>query len=467
MAPASAVFRRALRRLRARARSRSRCCSASSRPRRRRLPQRLSDARRPARASPARSATTRALRLLLRRAARPADAWRLGCRGGSAGPVGVRGAVGAVRRRARAARRRRSRSPGARPRRRRRPRRRVPGGDRRDRRRRGRAVARAVRRPRCRATSTPAARPTWRSRCSRPRWCSPASARWRASSRRRAAVALGIGGGVLVARARCCAWWPTPPRRSAGCAGRRRSAGPRSCGRSSAPGRSCSCCPRWPPCCCSPRHGGSRERRDIGAGLLPARDSAPPRTFGALVAGRAGACAASAARWSRWLAGTGAFAAAPRRAGGQRVRRDLGQPRRAVPEARRRRWSRPKGFLGLEFLFLVLAISLFVCVQIAAARRGGGRAAARDPVRAAGRPAPLARRAPRRRGAAARPRSRSSPALLAWAGAAASGAGVSLGALWGRGRTACPRRCSSSASARCSTRSCRARARRSRSASSA
>ena len=59
-----------------------------------------------------------------------------------------------------------------------------------------------------------------------------------------AVEANGDGPGVRAcSRSRSpCAWWPTRPTAPAGCAGPRRSAGSRRCGRSRASGRRCCCC---------------------------------------------------------------------------------------------------------------------------------------------------------------------------------------------------------------------------------
>ena len=38
----------------------------------------------------------------------------------------------------------------------------------------------------------------------------------------------------------------------------------------------------------------------------------------------------------------------------------------------------PTGYLAFVFIFFILAVSLFVCAQIGAARAGGGRTAPRD-----------------------------------------------------------------------------------------
>ena len=284
---------------RAGARSRSRCCSPSSPRRRARLPQRLPDARRAAGVRPHASATTRPCGCFYGLPARPADrrrltAWRVGgrCRSsprcGRCSPRSVRcaprrrpaawswcwpapsaaaprivaalAAIGAgalvlwlaavVGFLAGRPARRRLGLPRARDRAR------AGAGVRRGRRARQPARADAARRARAR-----------RRRCS-----------W---------------------RVRCCAWSPTLRRRSAGCAGRPRSAGPRSCGRSPAPGRS-SCAPA---CVATALLLLASARSRSGATSAPVcsrRATARRRGWPAVVAG--GARAARPARLPRRLA---------------------------------------------------------------------------------------------------------------------------------------------------------------------
>ncbi len=110
------------------------------------------------------------------------------------------------------------------------------------------------------------------------------------------------------------------------------------------------------------------ERRDVGAGLLPARDSADARTR------LLSTPAAQALRSERgsifvWVAVAGAFAYilgavsnSVRSAGiSKQLERDVA--RVGVGSI-----ITPKGYLGFCFLIFVLAVSLFACSQIAAAR---------------------------------------------------------------------------------------------------
>jgi ABC-2 type transport system permease protein len=107
--------------------------------------------------------------------------------------------------------------------------------------------------------------------------------------------------------------------------------------------------------------------RDIGQGLLPARDTARPRT--ALL----GSTTALAARLQRagfaaWLAGVAAFSVV------------LGGVAHAVADAVSGSLSRelaklgtqaantPAGFIGFTFEFFVLAVALFACFELAALR---------------------------------------------------------------------------------------------------
>jgi len=176
-------------------------------------------------------------------------------------------------------------------------------------------------------------------------------------------------------------------------------------------------------------------RRDIGAGLLPARDSAPPRSAG-LSSPAAQAVRAQAGGLCAWLAGTGLVALllgalADSVSGG--ISGDLDAQFRKLGTS----LEQAKGFLGLEFLFLVLALSLFVCFQIAAAREEEAEQRLETL---------LALPVGRRRWLAGRLAVAALSAaaialvagLLAWAGAAAAGAGVSFGALLGAGANCLP-----------------------------
>ena len=150
--------------------------------------------------------------------------------------------------------------------------------------------ARGVRRARSSAGCRWAARRTWRWRRSRSSRCSSASARSRASSRRRAGSRSSSAAAWSLCSLRAARDRRHVERRSAGCAGRRRWAGPRSCGRS----------PALSPlvlllrvvataAAADHRRGGSRPRRDVGTGLLPARDTRRAAAASAVLADRTGA----------------------------------------------------------------------------------------------------------------------------------------------------------------------------------
>jgi ABC-2 type transport system permease protein len=113
--------------------------------------------------------------------------------------------------------------------------------------------------------------------------------------------------------------------------------------------------------------GALATRRDIGRGLLPVRDSTPPRLslLGspaqlALRSGRGGMVA--------WLVGVGAFgflmgvlSDAVTSGLSDSVRRQLAK---LGPDS----VATPSGYLGFTFVFFLLAVSLFCCAQIGAAR---------------------------------------------------------------------------------------------------
>ena len=178
-------------------------------------------------------------------------------------------------------------------------------------------------------------------------------------------------------------------------------------------------------------------RRDVGRGLLQARDDAKPR-FGLLGSPTAQALRTERGSLLAWLLGTGAFAFvlgvianSVSSAGlSKHVQQELAKlGAQAI--------ATPSGYLGFTFLFFVLAISLFFCSQIAAARREesdqqletllalpvgrrswlGGRL-----LLAAGAAAALALTA----------------GLLAWAGAASQGAPVSAPAMLEAGANCLP-----------------------------
>jgi ABC-2 type transport system permease protein len=110
-------------------------------------------------------------------------------------------------------------------------------------------------------------------------------------------------------------------------------------------------------------------RRDIGTGLLRARDSAPPR-LALLSSPTAQALRSERTSLLAWLGGVGVFAyilgevAKSSSSAGisKSVNRELGKLGTGSI-------ATPTGYLGFTFIFFVLAISLFACAQIGAARR--------------------------------------------------------------------------------------------------
>lgn len=109
-------------------------------------------------------------------------------------------------------------------------------------------------------------------------------------------------------------------------------------------------------------------RRDVGSGLIEARDRTAPRLW-LLSSPTALALRGERGSLAGWLFGVGGFAAI------------IGVisttfTTAKLPESLRRELARvggatiatPTGVLGLYFLFFVLAVSLFACAQIAAAR---------------------------------------------------------------------------------------------------
>jgi polyether ionophore transport system permease protein len=109
-------------------------------------------------------------------------------------------------------------------------------------------------------------------------------------------------------------------------------------------------------------------RRDVGSGLLPARDSAPPRLR------LLGSPAAQAFRSERgalvaWLGAVGAFALL------MGILSDAATPD-VLSENVQRQLEKlgtgsvvtPSGWLAFSFIFFILAVSLFCCMQIASLR---------------------------------------------------------------------------------------------------
>jgi ABC-2 type transport system permease protein len=183
--------------------------------------------------------------------------------------------------------------------------------------------------------------------------------------------------------------------------------------------------------------GALAARRDIGSGLLPAHDSAPPRlrllrspVAQAFRSERGGliACVLGVGAFAL-LMGTISTAATPDVIS-KNVQRQLDKLGAGSVVT-------PSGWLGFSFIFLILAVSLFCCMQIASIRGeeaeqrletllalplGRGRWFAARLLLAAAGAAALALAA----------------GTLAWAGAVSQGADVSLPELIGAGANALP-----------------------------
>ncbi|MGI8803342.1 MAG: polyketide antibiotic transporter [Solirubrobacteraceae bacterium] len=115
--------------------------------------------------------------------------------------------------------------------------------------------------------------------------------------------------------------------------------------------------------------GSLAERRDIGAGLIPVRDSAPPRRR-LLATPTAQALRLQIGSLTAWLVGCAFFAAI------------IGVVSTTIaaaglsPGVQKQLHTviavsilSPSGYIALTFLMFVLALSFFACAQIAAARR--------------------------------------------------------------------------------------------------
>ncbi len=178
-------------------------------------------------------------------------------------------------------------------------------------------------------------------------------------------------------------------------------------------------------------------RRDVGSGLLRARDDSKPR-LGLLGSPTAQALRAERGSLVAWLLATGAFtfvlgviADSISSAGlSKRVQEQLAKLGASAI-------ATPAGYLGFTFLFFILAVSLFCCSQIASARREEAEQQLET----------LLALPVRRRGwlagrlliaAAAATAIALSAGLLAWAGAASQGAPVSLPDLLGAGANCLP-----------------------------
>ena len=110
------------------------------------------------------------------------------------------------------------------------------------------------------------------------------------------------------------------------------------------------------------------ERRDVGTALFAPRDAAPPR-FRLLGSVAAAALRDEAGSLIAWFGGMGIFAFVVGSLSGS-IEGALSQEmRRRLNQIGGGRIATPSGFLALYFVFFVLAVSIFFCAQLAAARR--------------------------------------------------------------------------------------------------
>jgi ABC-2 type transport system permease protein len=110
------------------------------------------------------------------------------------------------------------------------------------------------------------------------------------------------------------------------------------------------------------------SRRDVGSSLLPASDTAPPRTR---LLGSPGALAlrAEAISLAAWVLASGFFALIVGIISTSVATAGISSSvRRQLREVAAVSITTPAGYIGLSFLFFTLVVSLFCCSQIAAAR---------------------------------------------------------------------------------------------------
>jgi ABC-2 type transport system permease protein len=179
------------------------------------------------------------------------------------------------------------------------------------------------------------------------------------------------------------------------------------------------------------------SRRDVGAGLLPARDSAAPR-LSLLSSATAQALRSELGSLGVWLASIGAFAFIV-----GVIAKSINAA--AIPAGLRSELAKlgsasivtPKGYLSFTFLFFVLAVCLFVCAQIGSAHseEASGRAQTILALGVRRRGWLLGRLAIATGGAGT---ISVTAGVLAWAGAACAGARVSLPAMLGAGANCLP-----------------------------
>ena len=115
--------------------------------------------------------------------------------------------------------------------------------------------------------------------------------------------------------------------------------------------------------------GAISMRRDVGNGLLPARDTARPR-LGLLGSPTAYAFRAERGSLLAWFIGIGFYALIVGLLSTTLSEENVSERlRRQIAKLGGASITTPTGAIGLYFLFFVLTISLFACAQIAAARR--------------------------------------------------------------------------------------------------
>jgi ABC-2 type transport system permease protein len=177
--------------------------------------------------------------------------------------------------------------------------------------------------------------------------------------------------------------------------------------------------------------------RDVGSGLLHATDAAPPRltllssTTAQALRGQLGAMAA-------WLAGTGIFAVVVGVLSTSFTKENISESiQKELDRLGGASLITPAGALGFYFVFFVLATSLFACSQVGAARREeAGQQLETTLALPVGRAGWLAGRLVL--AAAGVVVLGLAAGALAWAGAAAQGAGVSLPSLLEAGLNCAP-----------------------------
>lgn len=114
--------------------------------------------------------------------------------------------------------------------------------------------------------------------------------------------------------------------------------------------------------------GAISERRDVGSGLLRTRDSASPRKRG-LSSPTALALRGEIPSVAGWILATGFYALIIGLISTSITSADIsGNVQRQVQELGGVSILKPSGYIGLCFLFFILAASLFGCAQIVAAR---------------------------------------------------------------------------------------------------